>query len=146
MHSFCPYHKFCLISLSLHHGQCQSMPTLEAAKRRQKGSFGQIFPQTLPTELHPPPSSNWYHEAEVEAEADGISLLIKLDQALSPATVAIPVQYFRWYQFTFGVLLLKSKIGGFIFSICFCTKLIYWVNTSFYHHIFCCFVVCNCVN
>ena len=88
--------------------------------RRQRGvtgSLGWLFPQPPPTELHPPPFSNWDCEFKAEAELDGISLLMKLDQALAPSTAVVPVQYFRLDQFTFGVLKMKSKIDDLIISL-----------------------------
>ena len=50
-------------------------------------------------------------------------------------------QYFRWDQFTFGVLWMKSNIDDLIFSLIFCRKLIYWLNMSFDHHICSCLIV-----
>ena len=49
-------------------------------------------------------------------------------------------QYFIWDQFAFGALLMKLKICGLIFSLVFYTKLIYWLNMSFSHHICSCLI------
>ena len=105
-----------------------------------------IFPQLPPTDIHPPPSSDWDREAKAKMEADSIYFLNKLYQSLYPSTAIVPVKYFRWYEFTFGVLQLTSKIDDFIFSLCCCKNLIYWLNMSFDHHICCCCIVCYHVN
>ena len=41
-----------------------------------------------------------------------------------------------------------NEVKYWWFDICTCsyTKLIFWMNVSFAHHICCCFIVCKCLN